>query len=94
MEVLSKCSVSKDNLKKRKIVLDDNCDHCSSFPETVLHALWECPKVSTMWDSISDFDFHHTHNFPTISNIILYAQKEGKNQETLVMLRTIWFCKN
>nr|POE76298.1 putative ribonuclease h protein [Quercus suber] len=41
----------KKNLKRRQILQDDRCDHCHQMPETVLHALWECPALRPIWDS-------------------------------------------
>lgn len=30
------------NLIKRQIIIDNGCPICSIFPESTIHALWEC----------------------------------------------------
>nr|POE95561.1 30s ribosomal protein s6 [Quercus suber] len=45
------------NLRKRKILTDDACEHCLSAPETTCHALWECSKISEVWEAIPGCEF-------------------------------------
>ena len=33
---------TKHNLSKRKIIEDEMCPICMRFPESAIHALWEC----------------------------------------------------
>ena len=40
---------SKENLKKRAIPIDPICHLCSRENESVLHALWGCAKVKSVW---------------------------------------------
>ena len=47
----------KRNLRKRKILTDDVCEHCHSALETTYHALWECPKISEVWEAILGCEF-------------------------------------
>ena len=35
----------KTNLVKRKVLIDDSCDHCHNDPKDVLNALWNCPLL-------------------------------------------------
>ena len=76
----------KVNLKRRKIIPTDTCEHCNEEAENVIHALWECPAISQVWRSLPEFGFHDSQNFSTISNIILYAHKEDKSLEKMTML--------
>ena len=41
---------TKENLLKRKIVLESSCSRCSSNLETVAHALWSCRCIKEVWD--------------------------------------------
>ena len=34
---------TKDNLKRKRVVIDDLCQFCYQEKETIFHALWECP---------------------------------------------------
>ena len=37
------------NLSRRKMLLVDTCPNCLLEPETVVHALWSCEKLDTVW---------------------------------------------
>ena len=77
------------------ILTFDICDHCNREPKSILHALWDYTELAQIWDALLEFDFHRSHCFSNISNLILYAQREGKNMEKLAMLLwTIWYCRN
>ena len=40
---------TKQNLSKRKINEDEMCRICMRFPESVIHALWECEAAKDVW---------------------------------------------
>jgi hypothetical protein len=40
---------TKDNLAKRKIVLDPLCSICLNEVETPFHVLWACPSAEDVW---------------------------------------------
>ncbi|XP_065621705.1 uncharacterized protein LOC136064192 [Quercus suber] len=40
---------SKENMKKRAMPIDPICHLCSRENESVLHALWGCEKVQSVW---------------------------------------------
>jgi ribonuclease HI len=42
---------TKDALMRRKVVKDPYCPICENEPETVLHALWDCPAARDVWGS-------------------------------------------
>ena len=72
-----------------------NCEHCHLSPETICHALWECPKITEVWEAILGFEFRQLHNFPWFRDLVLFIQAEGKNLELLTMvLWTIWYRRN
>ena len=41
---------TKQNLMKRRILLEDKCEQCGVEAETVFHALWECAMLDDIWD--------------------------------------------
>ena len=47
--VCSNALPTKENLKKRKILDDARCNACQTEQESILHALWECEKLSHVW---------------------------------------------
>ena len=65
------------------------------MPETVLHAIWECPTLTPVWDSILEFSFRTNHSFQDIQELILFANEKEKNVELMVvMMWTIWTRRN
>nr|POE94871.1 putative ribonuclease h protein [Quercus suber] len=46
---------SKENLLKRKILLEFSCPRCSGVSESVVHALWSCTCIEVVWQT--DFDW-------------------------------------
>ena len=40
---------TKQNLSKRKIIENEMCPICMRFPESVIHALWECEAAKDVW---------------------------------------------
>jgi len=56
----------KYNLRRCQILMDDACDHCQSSIETVLHAVWDCPKISRVWDTYQELNFHRRLRFTAL----------------------------
>ena len=44
---------TKENLVRRKVLLDSVCDECSELPKSFLHLFWVCPKARETWDCSS-----------------------------------------
>lgn len=75
--------------------MEDNYDHCNEALESVAHALWGCLELMQIWNANSEYKFHFPRGLPSISDLLLQAQTEGKNLEHLaMMLWTIWFRRN
>ena len=68
----------KKNLKKRQILQDESCDHCHQVSETVLHAIWECPTLTPIWDSILELSFRMNCSFRDIKELLLFANEMEK----------------
>jgi len=45
-----------ERLWQRRIIENDMCPICKRFPETTIHALWECGAAQDVWVGCS----HHT----------------------------------
>ena len=45
-----------ERLQQRRFIKNDMCPICKRFPETTIHALWECGAAQDMWARCS----HHT----------------------------------
>ena len=85
----------KRNLKWRKIIEEDTCDHCKSSAESEFHALWECSVLASVWNSVPELRLHHDQNVHTVSELIKLIHDEGKDFNLLAMiLWTVWYCWN
>ena len=71
----------KKNLKRRKILNEGTCDHCGQAEESVLHAIWECSKLTAIWDAIPDFSFRQALSFVDIKELLLYVSNQGRTQD-------------
>ena len=67
----------KKNLKKRKILNDDICEQCGQAEELVQHTIWECSKLSPIWDAVPDFAWRQTCSFIDIKDLLLYVSNAG-----------------
>ena len=47
---------TKQNLMKRRILLEDKCEQCRVEAKTIFHALWECAMLDDIWDVVPDFE--------------------------------------
>nr|POF15060.1 hypothetical protein CFP56_45280 [Quercus suber] len=63
----------KRNLWRRKILTDDICEHYRSVLETTCHALWECPKISKVWEAIPSFEFRQVRSFSSLREVLDYG---------------------
>ena len=63
--------------------------------ETVLHAIWECPTLTPIWDSILELSFRTNRSFRDIQELLLFANEMEKNVELMVVtMWTIWSRRN
>ena len=88
---------SKMNLVQRKILTEGTCDHCHATSETALHALWlwECPKLSVVWEQDNQWSFKGNTSFTTFQELVQHVIAEGKDLESFAMLVwAIWYCRN
>nr|POF21965.1 hypothetical protein CFP56_67091 [Quercus suber] len=76
----------KRNLQRRKILKDDICEHCRSAPETTYHALWECPKISEVWEAISGCEFRQVRSFSSLREVLDYGFSENKRVKLMAMV--------
>ena len=74
---------------------EDTCDHYGQAEESVLHAIWECSKLTPIWDAILDFSFHQARSFTDIKELLLYVSNVCSKVELMVVIMwNIWFRRN
>ena len=85
----------KKNLVRRKVLIDDVCEHCKQFPEDVIHALWLYPKVSTVCTSNLMWSLCQTKHFPKFLDLVKHVIEENKDSDAFAMIIwTFWFRRN
>ncbi|XP_075645272.1 uncharacterized protein LOC142616276 [Castanea sativa] len=78
-----------------KVLTVDVCEHCKQFPEDVIHALWLCPEVLTVWSSNLMWSFRQTKHFPKILDLVKHVKEENKDLDAFAMIIwTFWFQRN
>lgn len=87
---------SKQNLVRRKVILDDICDQCQQAAEDTLHVVWSCPRLSPIWDFDSMWNFHRSTTFSRFGDLVTYVIDRGKKNLDLfaVMVWTTWYRRN
>ena len=86
---------SKQNLLRRKVILEDVCDHCHRSSEDTLHALWSSPCLSPIWDSDSMWNIRSSTSFSRFGDLVAFVIERGKNIDLFVVLVwTIWYRRN
>lgn len=84
-----------NNLAHRRVLTYSTCDLCHAASKTVIHALWECPELLAIWESVSQWNFHRIDSFSTFSELALHVIKERKDLEKFAtIVRTIWYRRN
>ena len=83
---------AKVNLVHRKVLIESTCDHCRASPETILHALWECPKLSAVWETDSQWSFRGVTSFSTLHELVQHIIAGRKDLEKFATLAwMIWY---
>lgn len=69
--------LAKTNLVHRKVLIESICDHYRASPKTVLHALWECPKLSMVWESDNQWSFRGGSSFSSFHALVQHVIAEN-----------------
>nr|XP_023914280.1 uncharacterized protein LOC112025826 [Quercus suber] len=68
---------------------------CKNAPEDVLHALWSCPHLSTVWDRNPDWNFKENTHFQDFSELVQHEiQSSGHLEFFAQTIWTIWYKRN
>ena len=84
-----------ENLVRCCIIENPTCPHCTKQAEDVLHVLWKCPSLSSIWDDDPQWNFRHTMIFSDFPQMLSFVLESDCNAEFFAMLTwTIWFGRN
>ena len=76
---------TKANLKWRHITENDRCERCRNKEETVLHVLWTCSKLDSVWTQI-EWSSRQTSGVTSFKELLSWVLTNHKNRELLVMV--------
>ena len=64
---------TKFNLYARHILPDNNCGLCEEFPEDVIHCLWLCDHVKSIWLSDQTLLYPRTRKFRCFGDLVSFV---------------------
>jgi hypothetical protein len=88
---------TKDNLLRKKVVKDPFCPICEKDPETILHALWECPAAMDVWGVGKKAFQKVTYNggeFWQLAEFMMNRFEEEDFGMFIQLTRQIWLRRN
>nr|POF09326.1 putative ribonuclease h protein [Quercus suber] len=86
---------SKVNLRRRRILVEDVCDHCKGAPEDTVHALWSCPLLAPVWAHDPCWSFRTSQTFASFSDLVQYLIEKGVDLNFFSnVVWTIWHRRN
>ena len=86
---------TKTNLVRRKVLMDDVCEHCKQLLEDAIHALWLCPCISVVWGSDQMQIFRSLKHFSRFVDVVRQVIEDEKNLEVFAMfVWTLWYHRN
>lgn len=65
------------NLRHWKIITNDICEYYQIEPEDVVHALWSCLLLSTMWNQDSEWSFRSTLHVVSFREVVEHIMEVG-----------------
>ncbi|KAK7841198.1 hypothetical protein CFP56_015657 [Quercus suber] len=69
---------TKSNLKRHKVMLEDCCEQCNAEVEDLVHALWSCSLLSSVWEQQSEWQFRMEVSFDMFRELVEYVvEKDG-----------------
>ena len=68
---------TKENLAKRKVLVEGTCKTCQSGLETSSHLFWECDKVREAWTMLKLFPTNTNILFHTFMDMLWYKIFKG-----------------
>jgi len=78
---------AKHNLLKRKILNEDRYEQCRVESEIATHALWTCPMLNEIWESISGFEDQSQLSASNLKDLINLIHEKRKNVDLLAMVK-------
>ena len=85
---------TRSNLAKRRIIRDNVCPNCTRFPESTIHALWDCEVAMDVWVGSSLKLQKCAHGQVDILKLMEYLLSKLSLQEIELFLVQAWIIWN
>ena len=76
----------KINLVRRKVLSEDICCRCNLKAKDGLHALWDCAKLSAIWEADSLWLFCRSKKFSNFYELASFVMENSRNPELFAVL--------
>ena len=86
---------TKANLKRRRVIPTDCCDHCFNTSKNTLHALWSCPSLSQVWLHDQSWRNCHSRTFERFRDLVEFIIEDGLDLSSFATTAwMIWHRRN
>ena len=90
---------TKENLKRRHVIVDDLCETCGKEPENYSHLFWFCDKVAKVWSNcklVFPFQIEKRWNFIDVIWQIIRQKPTNSTllEKTVTVCWEIWKNRN
>ena len=79
-------------LVQRTIISEPMCERCNSAVEDLIHALWSCSELDSVWSDQSLWSFRGRVGFVDFKELVSWMIAEGKPLELFAV--TAWMIWN
>ena len=87
--------LTKENLKRQRVIPSDCCDQCCNTTENTLHALWLCPSLSQVWSLDHSWQSCFTRTFQSFRNLVECIINEGLDLANFATIAwMVWHRRN
>lgn len=75
---------TKDNLVKRKVLIESCCDECQANVESSSHLFWDCPRAREIWSMSNLIPVRHNFHFNSFMDFLWHVVMVAKWEKDLV----------
>ena len=79
------------NLCRRRIPIDPMCENCRNSPEDVLHAVWTCPSIKSVWNQEAWIQGLRASPVMDFADLFSKVLATATQQNTEVFIVISWF---
>ncbi|XP_023874803.1 uncharacterized protein LOC111987330 [Quercus suber] len=81
---------TKLSLKARHLPVEDTCELCGDFQETILHGLWLCEHAQAVWKSDINFVPYYKKGFRSFFDLLEEVLRKGSTYHVALFSSMAW----